>query len=31
MKTSVKSVESLVLRGKKKLKTILEKQIKEYL
>ncbi len=31
MGASVKSVESLVLRAKKKLKSVLEKQIKEYL
>jgi len=31
MNTSVKSVESLVRRARKKLKTTLEKQIKEYL
>ncbi|MGQ1787474.1 MULTISPECIES: RNA polymerase sigma factor [unclassified Saccharicrinis] len=31
MNTSVKSVESLVMRGRKKLKSVLEKQIKEYL
>ncbi|GAF02307.1 RNA polymerase sigma factor [Saccharicrinis fermentans] len=31
MNTSVKSVESLVMRARKKLKAILEKQIKEYL
>ena len=31
METSVKSVESLVVRSKKKLKQILEKRIKEYL
>ncbi len=31
METSTKSIESLVLRARKKLKTMLEKQIKEYL
>jgi len=31
MKVSVKSVESLVMRARKKLKVLLEKQIKEYL
>ncbi len=31
LKTSIKSVESLVVRAKKKLRTILEKRIKEYL
>ncbi len=31
METTVKSVEALVTRGRKKLKSILEKQIKEYL
>ncbi|TLX78321.1 RNA polymerase sigma factor [Labilibacter sediminis] len=31
LETSVKSIESLVIRGKKKLKSVLEKQIKYYL
>jgi RNA polymerase sigma-70 factor (ECF subfamily) len=31
LKTSVKSVESLIVRAKKKLKQLLEKQIKDYL
>lgn len=31
MNVSVKSIESLVMRGRKKLKSILEKQIKQYL
>lgn len=31
LKTSVKSIESLVIRGRKKLRAVLEKQIKDYL
>lgn len=31
LQTSVKSIESLVVRGKKKLRSMLEKQIKDYM